>query len=302
MEFKKYQHIERFGTPGVQNIEFGECYIFPKIDGTNASVWAERKDKYLFEMCAGSRNRKLTEDEDNVGFFKYVNSTFKYLSFLNERSDLRLFGEWLVPHSLKTYKDNTWKKFYVFDVMDENGKYLHYNEYKPLLEKYRIDYIPPLAIITNPTYGQLIKKLPSNNYLIKDGEGAGEGVVIKNYNFINKFGKTIWAKIVTSEFKEKHSKTMGAPESKGKKMIEEEIAKEYTTKALCEKVYAKIKNESGWESKFIPRLLNTVYYDIVNEESWVFIKKYKNPVIDFKRLQYLVFAEIKIKIPAIFKK
>ena len=33
MNFRKYQHIERFGTTEVQDIEIGECYIFPKIDG-----------------------------------------------------------------------------------------------------------------------------------------------------------------------------------------------------------------------------------------------------------------------------
>ena len=36
-EFKKYQHVERLGTSEVQGIENGMCYVFPKIDGTNAS-------------------------------------------------------------------------------------------------------------------------------------------------------------------------------------------------------------------------------------------------------------------------
>ena len=38
-EFKQYQHIERFGTSEVESIEFGLCYVFPKIDGTNSSMW-----------------------------------------------------------------------------------------------------------------------------------------------------------------------------------------------------------------------------------------------------------------------
>jgi hypothetical protein len=29
-EFRKYQHLERFGTSEVQNIELGDCYVFPK--------------------------------------------------------------------------------------------------------------------------------------------------------------------------------------------------------------------------------------------------------------------------------
>lgn len=39
MEFRKYQHVERFGTSEVEGIDLGTCYIYPKIDGTNASVW-----------------------------------------------------------------------------------------------------------------------------------------------------------------------------------------------------------------------------------------------------------------------
>jgi hypothetical protein len=60
MDFKKYQHIERLGTTEVQNIELGECYVFPKIDGTNASVWLNNG-----EVQAGSRNRHLSFDSDN---------------------------------------------------------------------------------------------------------------------------------------------------------------------------------------------------------------------------------------------
>ena len=39
MEFRKYQHIERYGRNEVLGIEQGVCYVYPKIDGTNSSVW-----------------------------------------------------------------------------------------------------------------------------------------------------------------------------------------------------------------------------------------------------------------------
>ncbi len=32
MTFIKYQHLERFGSTEVEQIEFGECFVFPKID------------------------------------------------------------------------------------------------------------------------------------------------------------------------------------------------------------------------------------------------------------------------------
>lgn len=308
MEFKKYQHIERLGTTEVQNIELGKVYVFPKIDGTNSTVWLDEN-----ELQAGSRKRHLTLDSDNAGFFAWAKEQPNLLAYLQENPTHRLFGEWLVPHSLKTYRENAWRNFYVFDVAidkdeseithdgDDKLIYLPYDEYKPLLEKFGINYIPAICSITNASYEQLVNQLIKNVFLIEDGKGVGEGIVIKNYEFRNKYGRQTFAKIVTSEFKEKHLKEMGESEIKGKKKVEEEIAKKYVTTALCEKVKAKIELDSdGFSSKHIPRLLNSVFYDVIKEESWNFVKEFKNPIIDYKILQHFVFAQVKVCLPMIF--
>jgi len=308
MEFRKYQHIERFGTTEVKNIELGKVYVFPKIDGTNGSLWIDDDG-----LKGGSRKRQLHLDNDNAGFLRWAFAQANIISYLNDNPTHRLFGEWLVPHSLKTYRENAWHKLYVFDVAidkedseithegDDKLKYLPYDEYSEILEEYNIEYIRPICTIENASYVQLINQLMKNIFLIDDGKGVGEGIVIKNYDFKNKYGRQTWAKIVTSEFKEKHTKEMGSSEIKGKKMIEYEIAKEYVTEALCEKVKAKIEYENdGFSSKDIPRLLNTVYYDIIKEESWNFVKKFKNPTLDFNKIQHFVFAEVKLKLPILF--
>lgn len=306
--FKKYQHLERFGTTEVQNIEIGECYVFPKIDGTNASVWLGEDGV----LKAGSRTRELTLEKDNAGFLEWASKQEFLMNYLLENPTHRLFGEWLVPHSLKTYRDDAWKRFYVFDVVelrsedeithdgDEKFKYIHYEQYKPLLDKHKIDYIPPICVINNTNYEQLVRQLEKNVFLIKDGEGVGEGIVLKNYLFKNKYGRTTWAKIVTSEFKEKHAKEMGSSIMNGKKMVEETIVEKYVTLAFCEKEYAKIENESGWTSKMIPRLLNTIYYELVKEECWNFVKENRNPTINFNTLQHFVFMKVKEKLSHLF--
>lgn len=296
--FKKYQHLEKFGTTAVKDIQFGECYIFPKIDGTNASVW----------MCDGqiqvaSRRRELSEDKDNAGFYKYVKENESIQNYLEKNPTHRIFGEFLVPHSLKTYREDTWRKFYVFDVVEdledeldggEKFKYLHYETYKPLLDEHGLDYIPPISIIKNGSIENFHRELEKNIFLIKDGEGIGEGIVIKNYDYINKFGRITWAKIVTSEFKEKHVKEMGASTITASRLVEESIVDKYCTEALIEKEFAKINNEDeGWTSKMIPRLINTVYYCLITEECWNFIKENKNPTIDFKALQFFTTKKIK---------
>jgi hypothetical protein len=85
-----------------------------------------------------------------------------------------------------------------------------------------------------------------------------------------------------------------------KKIIEEEIVNKFVTKALIEKELAKIETESGWSSKQIPRLLNTVFYCLVKEESWNFVKEFKNPIIDFKRLSFFTINRIKEVMPHLF--
>ncbi len=308
MKFKKYQHIERFGTTEVDGIELGRCHVFPKIDGTNSSVWIA--DDGL--ISSGSRTRELSQDKDNAGFWMWANEQAPLVNYLKEHPTHRLFGEWLVPHSLKTYRDEAWRNFYVFDVaidkmegeitheQDDKIKYLPYDEYKPLLEAHRINYIAPISVITNGSYEQFINQLAKNVFLIKDGAGVGEGIVIKNYEFKNRFNRQVWAKIVTSEFKEKHSKEMGGSEIKGKKMVENEIVEKYVTTALCEKVYSKIENDEGFRGKDIPRLLNTVFYDLIKEESWNFVKEFKNPTIDYRKLNQIVIIKVKECLPKLF--
>lgn len=292
MEFKKYQHIERLGTAETNGIENGMCYIFPKIDGTNSQLWLDGI------LRAWSRNRQLELDNDNAGFYNWAIKQEHINNFFKKHPDLRLYGEWLVPHTLRTYRDDAWNMFYVFDVMD-GDKYMNYEEYKIILEEFNIEYIPPICKVNNPTYDSIVSQLEKNGYLIKDGNGTGEGVVIKNYDYVNKFGRVTWAKVVKNEFKAKHSKVQ-VTEVKEAKLIEQDIVDKYITKSLVEKEFSKIDNESGWSSKYIIRLFSTVYYCLIKEESWNFIKEFNNPTIDYKRVYRFATIKIKELMPQLF--
>ena len=290
----RYMHVERLGNDEVEDLLIGDVYVFPKIDGTNAVVWWDDKKKCV---CAGSRNRELTEDNDNAGFCKWVNEQENLKAFFKDNPNIILYGEWLVPHTLKTYRDDAWRKFYVFDVgLKEDNKrshYISYNLYKTVLECYGIEYLAPLAIVHNPTI-ERINELAKNNYFLMKEGCVGEGVVCKNYDYFNKYGRQTWGKLVLNEFKEKHNKRMGCPVINETLSVEDQIVNEYVTKALVDKEYDKIRNENnGWMSPFIPRLLNVVYYSLITEECWHFVKKFKNPKVDFGRLQKLTFARVK---------
>ena len=302
MEFRKYQHIERFGTDEVENINIGKCYIFPKIDGTNSSCWLNADG----ELRCGSRNRELTLEKDNAGFYAAMIKNENVINYLKTHPNHRIFGEWLVPHTLKTYRPDAWRKFYVFDVAIDNDElergleYIPYDIYAPMLEEFGIEYIAPLRIVKNGDYEYFIHCLEVNDYLIEDGKGVGEGIVIKNYDFYNRYGRQTWAKIVRAEFKEKNRRVMGAPETE-KIMFEEKIADQYVTEALVHKEYDKIRVEcNGWSSKYIPRLLNTVFHVFIEEEMWHILKEYKNPTINFKTLNTFVIGKIKRVMPELF--
>lgn len=296
-EFLKYMHLERFGTAEVEGIEIGLTYVFPKLDGTNGQVWRDEHGK----VQAGSRNRVLSYDADNAGFYKWVQDQECLRLYLDKHQNHTLYGEWLVPHSLKTYREDAWRKFYVFDVLDQTtGAFIHYENYKNGVDAFCIDYIAPIAQVKNGSTDHYLKCLDKNTYLIRDGEGVGEGVVIKNYNWQNKFGRVTWAKMVTNSFREEHAKAMGVAEIGGK-IIEEKIVDEFVSVHLVKKVHAKIAIENdGWQSKFIGQLLVRVWHDIITEETFEIIKKHKNPRIDFSVMNRLCNARVKTIMPELF--
>lgn len=308
MEYKKYQHVERFGNSSVKGITNGQCYIFPKIDGTNGSIFL--KDDKIY---AGSRRRELSIEDDNAGFMNTIVKDKRFIDFFNKYPNYRLYGEWLTKHTIGEYKEDAWRKFYVFDVLVdtglkktifENGEeyvisvetYLSYEKYSKLMDEYGIDYIPALVKIVDPTEEQLIKMLEKNTYLMKEGN-VGEGIVIKNYDFVNQWGRIVWAKMITAEFNEKMGKKIKDKTIKEKSSgeLECEIVKKYVTEAFIQKEKAKLVNDNGgeWSKKMISHLIQVVWHSFIEEEIWEIIKKYKNPIINFGDLNSEVIKKIK---------
>lgn len=304
--FRKYDHVERYGHPDTEGIDIGRVHVFPKLDGTNASAWIGADGL----VDAASRRRRITPEDDNAGFAAWVQSdecgrAEVLRSTLESHPNWILYGEWLVPHTLKTYRGDAWRRFWIFDVYDrEMGRYVAYEQYSPALSG--LDLIEPLFIVTNPSEQQIRGAVESNTYLILDGQGAGEGIVLKNYDWSNKYGRQPWAKIVRNEFREENRRAFGTAEKNGSFQVEAAIAEEFVTPALVDKTRAKIRLDIANETsaspdhvehvhrgRVIPQLLGRVFHDIVAEETWGFIKKHKNPTVDFKRLRSHVTERVK---------
>lgn len=331
MTFRKYDHVERMGHDDVHELLFGEVHVFAKLDGTNASVWLDYSDNpHESVLRAGSRTRTLSLEKDNAGFYAWVltmEAVFREL--LTDRFlDCYIYGEWLVPHTFKQYREEAWRKFYVFDVYDNvQHRYLHYDEYAEMIMSYGLQVIEPMCIYTNPSEDQLTRETENNSYLILDGAGAGEGVVMKNYKWQNRYGRQPWAKIVRNEFKEENKRQFGTTEKGGEFQVEAAMAQEFLTQALVEKTKSKIvfdlyeqdieagievepnadTYETGYRrvlerhrGQLIPRLLGTMFHEFVNEELWMALKKHKFPTVDFKRLRSHVILQTKKYCPELF--
>lgn len=315
-EFVRYHHVERLGTTEVEGIEVGQAHVFPKLDGANASIW-ERDGS----LRAGSRNRELSLERDNAGFLAWAVGRDELLQAVVDHPDWVIYGEWLVPHTFKAYREDAWKRFWVFDVYSRiTEKLLHYDEYSSVLRELGLDVIEPLAIVTNGSDDRFVHLASTNTYLVQDGGGAGEGVVIKNYAYTNRFGRQCWAKVVRNEFKEENRRAFGVTEI-GDRMIEAEIAEYYVTPSFVAKERAKIQ-QALWEehlsaggpvidsrdvwdmdafigtrearSKLIPRLLETVFHELVREETYDIVKRYRGPTIDFRKLRAQVVYRTKL--------
>ena len=162
------------------------------------------------------------------------------------------------------------------------------------LDKFGLLYIPCLAIINNPTIEDLKALLKdTGNYLITSG--LGEGVVIKNYNFVNNEGKTVWAKMLTEDYsmqkmEYRHNNALLAE----KYPIEYKISKLLTEEHIHKEYSKLIADKGSWEIKYMPELLNQVFIEFFKDNWEIILKKFRNPIIDFKVLRSICNDKVKL--------
>lgn len=306
--FKAYDKVERIEKEECSGILEGNCYIFEKIDGANASIYLnEETDKII---CC-SRTRSLPPTESFRGFVPYILEREDNLKpFLK---DFIFYGEWLVAHKVK-YAKEAYNKFYVFDIYDKKLRnFVHFNDSKYLYIESNlnnvIEFIKPDAHIENPSIDQIKPYLyvPSNY-----GSDFREGIVIKNYDFINKYGRCTYGKVLNEKFKEVKYKKDAEPNLD----IEVKISEEYCTFARVDKICRKIKflqvdKDIGIDYTIEPReedvlklsnrlsmkdifqVINRTFYDIISEDMFDILKRFNHPVIDFKKLKECIFNDAK---------
>ncbi|HGT1414612.1 TPA: RNA ligase family protein [Clostridioides difficile] len=274
-EIKKYTDIIRYGKNGTQEVikEGDIISITEKLDGANSSFTYD-EENYIKISCY-SRKTQLSDENKLRGFYDWiVNNIVPIKNELNK--NYRYIGEWLVPHKVK-YKEKYYKRFYLFSIWDElEEKYLSdeivIKEAKRLgLET--VEYFYLGKFISYEHFLGFIGK--SNKTEIPNN---GEGIVIKNWNYLDRYGKQVFVKLVSSQFAEIQKQKL--PKNPNISNQNDELIKSVLTKPRVEKIIYKLidegllnKNEIIIENMgmLLKLLGGEVLEDILKEESEILL-------------------------------
>lgn len=296
--YKSFFHVLRLDDSKMNVHDFlqGTVYATVKIDGTNSSVWADDEGN----IHCGSRKREISIEKDNQDFALFMmtdKTTLALREFCIANPHLIIFGEWLnhwegrkMAGSLRKYLEGGFWVFAVFDT--KQGIYLDYPTYSILLDGVYDKVLKPVAIMKNPSYEDCVK-LTQNNHFNLPKDVNGEGICFYNYDYRDKFGKQIIAKIVAQEYLEGKGTKVKIKNPVTREGIEKDIVDAFITTADFDKCKQKVEARfnTEWSSddhRMVGAFLSMLFNDLVEEEMWSIIKRFRNPVIDFKILQQCV--------------
>ena len=254
LKHKHYMEIEVLNKGVGDRFHKGDRIIIQeKIDGSNVSF---QYDSDTDSLQCFSRNQILSAENTLRGYYDWVQKLDKELvkSVLGDRQ--RMFGEWLVKHTVK-YPEERYNTMYCFDVFDmENKCWLPQNEVKSLADKLGLNYVPVF-------YEGEFTAWEDYTYLVgktEMGGEIGEGIVIKKQNDLS--DDVAYTKIVHERFKEvwkkvrRHSES---PEEKQEKKRLEELTETVVTPARVEKILYKLVDEGILPEDFSAKDMKTIY-------------------------------------------
>lgn len=272
MVCKKFIDISRFKNGYMDGFRTGDKIIIQeKIDGANAAIRSDGTDVF-----AQSRKNVLSEENTLRGFYGFTQSLDKSTVIDVLGDDLILYGEWLVPHSVK-YPEERYNKFYAYDVYSlSRGEFLPQNEVKPIAEKIGVPYVPVFFEGEFKDWDSVLALVGKTEM----GGEYGEGIVVKNMTRLSEMSNTKlppYVKIVCERFAEtkghKDSKPVDPEKIKEAERVKSLVAT-IVTPARVEKLVNKMVDEDiipyDWDEKnmgtIAKNLGKAVYADCVKEE------------------------------------
>lgn len=285
--FRKYEKIHRLGKEETDGILDAPVHVQEKIDGANLQVWLEDGVIHV-----GSRNNDVTLREDGFnGAVQYIQNHLGIKQFFELNPSHRLYGEWLVRHTI-LYSATAYNKFYLFDVYVPDFGFESTPDVLQVASVFGIEtpHYYGLYDIKSDEQLEAIKSLVGKSML---GE-KGEGVVIKRNDFRNKFGDTVYAKLVGQEFMEDNAVAFGGNNKFSDVYREMWAVNKFMTLGRIQKICSKITSETGerMDMKHIPKVMGMAHYDLFQEEMWTIAENCTVP-FDFKRFQILAYKKAK---------
>lgn len=194
VEQKKYRKVLRLGHRETVDVlkEGDHIVIQEKIDGANASF-----RRVGNELVAFSRRDQLTPEYTLKGFYNFVQGLDIHIG-----EGFVFFGEWTSPHKIQ-YPDHQ-NKFFLYDIYDlEQKKYLPFEFVKNTGKALGLDIVPVFYEGEYQGFDHLMSFVGKTELGGKLGDvEIGEGIVVKNVDYVDKFGKQKFVKLVTDNFRE----------------------------------------------------------------------------------------------------
>lgn len=276
MKQKKYNKIERkinsdFLQEGVTIL------IQEKINGANASF---RKDDDG-NLRVFSRNTELDEDNNLGGYYQWA---IENINPKDLNPNTIYFGEWTNKHKID-YGENG-NKFYLFDVYVDStsfSQYMPFSFVEYWAEKLNLNLVPVFYHGEYQSIEHVKSFLGQTKLNGKIGEEEhGEGIVIKRYEYRDRFGKQQHYKMTTKKFSEKKK---GVVKEKYNATPETIFTNKFVTEQRVEKNLFKLFDEGILKGdpyeleytdlgKIMKSLVLQVKNDILEEESSFFEKDY----------------------------
>ena len=279
MSFKSYPKIHRLGKEETDGILDTPVIIQEKIDGANVSIWLDKK-----KVKCGTRTRELPDDESFNGFVEAVKENKLIKFWLMKNPDCRLYAEWLVKHTI-TYPETAYKKIYLYDIYnDKEDMYWTQDSVKTVASQLNLEY-PQIFIHSKQVTEDEIKEHVGKTLVPEAANG--EGVVIKNPNFKDKWGNHCYAKVVHEKFKESNAIVFGGNNKHSESYWEMYVVNKYCTLGRVQKIMQKLQaeTEKRLDKENTSEIAGRCMHDMISEEAWEIFNKV--PKIDNQKLKRL---------------
>ncbi len=285
-KFPRFPKIRRLGDDENKNIfKNRQDYIFipEKVDGANFR-FMRGADKIIF----GSRNLNF-EGHSAKNFQRAIDYVLSKTTNEDLKHDLIYVLEFMTKHTIQ-YDWDTIPTVIGLDIMvhidNVHGEHLGllpFDKSKEEFERINIPVIPILweGPVSKLKIDKLEELITKSNY----GDVQMEGIVIKNYDRINKWGRPLFAKIVTEHFKEINKIGFGGQKKTNDESIK--LANLFATPNRIRKMIMKLTIEENMElgMTLMQKLPIRIWLDIWEEEWYTIIVERKTQEIDLRSMR-----------------